>query len=466
MKTKEQKNGAKESVLKRLLIVPFIILILVTLFFNRPMYTSSMLTSQKTESETEVRTDYVDDKGIIRQATDLGYATKIVVMEDGRKAAEQYYDEKGNAAALPAGYSSVRYVYGDGYKRIEYLDAQGQPVVINNDYDTICRTIVEDGKDGTDTYYIAGVQVARKDGYWQYKRVYNADGLSEAWFLDKDGKPVNSASGYALLRRNYSEAGRTDFYFDSELQPVALSLGQYGVRYEDGVTTYLDADGRAVNTTKGYAIIKRDGDKTLYFDKDEHPVTIGRYQYGVKRVDGQNVFLDENGKEMLRLDNILNTHPFYVLVMGIAATAIAVLAKGKGRIGFVAAYIFFIGIMTIFYRENGEQDAVFELFRSYKSFLSSPGTRQNILNNIWLFVPLGAALYCNKPLWLVPVMLSVLIELIQLKFGIGMFELDDIFNNSLGGAIGFLFACGAEKIRGTARRKEPGPDSGKALPFK
>ena len=78
--------------MKTLLIVPFIILILVTLFFNRPMYTSSMLTAQKMESETEVRTDYVDDKGIIRQATDLGYATKIVVMEDGRKTAEQYYD--------------------------------------------------------------------------------------------------------------------------------------------------------------------------------------------------------------------------------------------------------------------------------------------------------------------------------------------------------------------------------------
>lgn len=428
--------------MKRLLVIPFIILILVTLFFLRSTYTSSTLNTQRTESEKEVRTDYVDDKGRVRQASDLGYATKIVTMEDGRKVAEQYFDEKGNAVTFPSGYSSVRYIYGDGYKQIKYFDAQGQPVVINDGYDTISRTLLEDGKDGTDTYFIAGEQVARKEGYWQYKRVYSGEKLSEVWFLDKERAPVNGASGYALLRRSYSEKGWADFYFDSELQPVALSLGQYGVRSEGDVTTYLDAEGRPVNTTKGYAVIRRDGNKMLYFDKEGNPVTIGRYQYGVERVDGQSVFLDKNGNAMFRLDNILNTHPFLVLIMGIAATVAAFLVKGKERIAFVVAYILFIGIMTIFYRESGEQSVVFELFRSYKSFLSSPGTRQNILNNIWLFVPLGAALCSVRPLWPVPIVLSIAIELIQLKFGIGLFELDDIFNNSLGGVIGYLFALG------------------------
>ncbi len=70
--------------------------------------------------------------------------------------------------------------------------------------------------------------------------------------------------------------------------------------------------------------------------------------------------------------------------------------------------------------------------------------RQDILNNIWLFVPLGAALYDPKHRlrWVWAVLLSVGIEVLQYFFGIGLCELDDVFSNGLGAMIGYVTAHG------------------------
>lgn len=91
------------------------------------------------------------------------------------------------------------------------------------------------------------------------------------------------------------------------------------------------------------------------------------------------------------------------------------------------------------YREPGESSAVFELFASYRDFFRSPTTRQNILNNIWLFVPLGAALYDpeHRGRWLWAVALSIVIESVQWFTGIGLCEVDDVISNSLGALIGY-----------------------------
>ncbi len=78
------------------------------------------------------------------------------------------------------------------------------------------------------------------------------------------------------------------------------------------------------------------------------------------------------------------------------------------------------------------------MFWSYRQFLSSPSLRQSIINNIWLFVPLGALLY--KPgskRFLIPFLLSIAIEVTQYLTGIGLCELDDVFSNGLGSIIGY-----------------------------
>lgn len=63
-----------------------------------------------------------------------------------------------------------------------------------------------------------------------------------------------------------------------------------------------------------------------------------------------------------------------------------------------------------------------------------------ILNNIWLFIPLGAILM--KPIgWrgiIACIVLSCIIEVVQYFTGFGLAEFDDNISNGLGGAIGAM----------------------------
>lgn len=91
-----------------------------------------------------------------------------------------------------------------------------------------------------------------------------------------------------------------------------------------------------------------------------------------------------------------------------------------------------------------------QLFDSYRSawINSSPEEWRNLIWNILMFVPLGLllpVLFQNCRKWwvtyLAGVFASVVVELIQLVTGSGVFDLDDIFNNILGAAIGYGIAA-------------------------
>lgn len=402
-------------------IILFLALIAVTavsIFMPEPPKAAD-LEEVTTESESERRTDFVDANGNIAFAADRGFATVVQTLEDGRVVKEEYLDEHGN------------------------------PVVLSSGFDSRHRTYNEAGQADTDTYYIGDTQVERKDKFWGYQRIYTEDQLTEMHYLDREGNLTLNADGIAIVRRTSFEGGYIDFYFDTEGKPVTASLGQYGVKSKDGVTTYLDAEGNPANTNKGYAIVKRIDDKTLYYDVDGNPATIGRSQYGTQRINGQTVFLDANGEPMIRLDNILNSNPLLVLVVGIALTIAALYLKGKTRIFFTIVYILFIGIMTIAYRETGDSAGQLIPFQSYLRFFSNAETRQNILNNIWLFVPLGAILYRadRRYRWLWCLAFSVGIEILQYFTGIGFGEVDDVISNTLGGWIGFELAGRGSVIR-------------------
>ena len=431
-------------------MIPILLIIIITYIMNikNPIRNSDELSEEETSTEDYVRTDYVDSEGNISFAGDKGYATVIKTKQDGHVVLEQYFDEKGKLTVLPAGYAQISRVYeGDLNIEIIYLDVRNQPVVVSSGYDTIRRTYTEAGKADIDTYWIGDQQVRRKEGYWQYQRSYDKSSrICEVRYLDLEGNPVRNTSGYALIRRTYIAPATIDMYFDEDLKPAASTLGQYGEMTEtvDGtiITTYLDAAGEPDNTIRGYAIVKREGTRTLYYDKDGNPVTIGRGQYGMEKVNGQNVYLDADGKQMFRIDNILNTRPYLVLIFGVLMTMVAILVRGKVKVVFLICYIIFIGIMTIAFRESGNRRAVFELFKSYKEFMISPTTRQDILNNVWLFVPLGAALYDpgRRFRWLWAFALSIAIEVVQYFTGIGVCEFDDVFSNGLGALIGYVVA--------------------------
>lgn len=414
-----------------LILIITIALIAFTLYSLKP---TDEITAVTTKTETQTRTDYVDGRGKLVNRS--GYSTLIRTFEDEKPVLEEYYDNKGRPSTLSSGYSKVKRLYKDDLNTvIIYLDADGVPLVTKNGYDSIRRAYYSSGKADTDTYYIGDRQVRGNEGYWQYKRVYNAAGkLSEGWYLDRDGDPIASSLGQYGFHREYDDDGRV------------------------ASVTYLDALGQPMNTNRGYSTIRYSyedsGTKTLYYDVDGRPVTIGRNQYGILKSDGKGYYLDEDGEVMHRLDNVLNTHPWVVLVCGLILMIIAVFLRGRLRTGFLVIYVLFVLYMTMVYREPGESSAVFELFASYREFFRSPTTRQNILNNIWLFVPLGAALYDPEQRgrwlwavasdgsglrcrWLWAIALSIVIESVQWFTGIGLCEVDDVISNSLGALIGY-----------------------------
>lgn len=468
-----------KTIKKRFALLILITLIIVSMVgltiwsINHDQPKTSELETTKTSYIDEfgrevITTSYVDKNGRVTLAADKGYAIYRQTKVDGQSVLEEYLDESGAHVLLSSGYAAVKRDYEDGVNtRIIYLDTTGAPVVINDGYSIIHRTFNDQRLADTDTYWIGEQQVERTQGYWSLHRFYNdKKQLVRQEYRGQNGELVINSSGYAILIRTYNEAGKveTERYYGIDEQPVARSMGQYGYSrsYDEKgrtvSTTYLGADGKPANTSRGYATVKNEympeGTKSLYYDVDNNPVTIGRNQYGVLRSDDQRVLLNEEGEALLRIDNFLSPRPYAVLILGIALAIIAVAIRGnKVQIAFLVCYLIFIALMTIAWRKTGSViKRNYELFSSYRLFFSNKGTRQQILYNVWLFVPLGAIFagifrlkFSGPQSFLLAVLacalVSCTIELIQLVGGLGLFEFDDMVSNGLGGLIGAGVAC-------------------------
>ena len=76
-----------------------------------------------------------------------------------------------------------------------------------------------------------------------------------------------------------------------------------------------------------------------------------------------------------------------------------------------------------------------------------------ILNNIWLFVPLGAIVYRLYPKWratLVPVVISVAVEAMQYLMSVGVREIDDVISNGMGGVVGVVVCWLVRRLLGNS----------------
>ena len=116
---------------------------------------------------------------------------------------------------------------------------------------------------------------------------------------------------------------------------------------------------------------------------------------------------------MFQLSRFLHHEHWAVILYGSLLTIAAALGNRKLNKVPLPIYIVFIMYMTLMYREIGIGKLKLDLFWSYRRFLSSTAYRMEILNNIWLFVPLGAIVYRIYPKWrvvLVPVVISVAVE--------------------------------------------------------
>ncbi len=439
-----------------------------------PYVRSSELEIVQTDGEDTIRYDYMDKTGKITFASDKGYATLLKTTRNGQVIFEQYQDEKGRPARQKAGYCSIAREYDEkGHNTvIHYLNEDQNPVSISSGYATILKTYYENNLADTDTYLdIHGNPTAARSGYSGYKREYDEKKrISRLIYLDAEGHPFQIKAGYAQIIRTYYETEetlskktdkiRTEMYLDASGSPAVLSIGhsgEYREYDENGKnfrTTYLDAEGHPVNTLRGYATVQRTYDSDgnirdeMYFDQEGHPAALSKGQYGIRHEKGKTLYLDENGDAVFSLSGFLYNYPVSVPVLGIMAVALILLTPRKTRWMCFLGYILFILYMTIMYREKGDVQLNLEPFWSYRAAAEDTSMRLDILNNIWLFVPFGAAtmrLLSEKKhkAWISVFFcaaFSLAIEAIQYFSGLGLCELDDIFNNTMGGAIGTFIA--------------------------
>ena len=422
-------------------------------------FMSSELEVKETVEENVTNTSYVNSDGAITDAIDMGYATVQRTRNANGQVTEEFYlDASGNPVERYGDYYGISYEYNSENVVIRYLGADKQPMMLGAGYSTIVRTLV-DGKATDDLYYDLNMQpVQCTGGYYGLHREYDEQELNCAiTYLDVNGQPVICTSGYAVKTYQRDSEGTVigERYFDTEENPVKSSLGQYGELYqrdEQGrisQITYLCADGNSAPTTAGYTVLKRTyhrddtADTDMYFDAEGNPISLSKGQYGIKRSGKVNLLLDKNGHVMLCVDNILNGFPFMVVISGCVICLLIMVLPKKMSIFLTAAYVVFILYETLMFRETGEAKTNFVLFSYAGKFLKEQSVRVGVINNIWLFIPLGTGLYRSfqkKWVLLIPFVMSVAIETTQYITGLGIAECDDVFGNTMGGWIGVLVA--------------------------
>ncbi len=441
---------------------------------TRSSYNSSQLHKKTVKDANTERTDYLDDDGKITIAADLGYATMIVTKTQSSRL-EQYYDDKGEPISRSDGYYAVLREYDEKGNNIcnTYLNSKGMPAVTLSGYAKEEREYNENRQVISSRYYDAeGHPALTTSNAYGKINEYNDNGqICKITYVNASGAPMMTGQGYAIVSRNYytsegPENGRveSEFYFDESGNPVSLTLGQYGVHkeYDEygrvSLLTYLDAEGNPTITKKGYTTVRQTFQANnyiateQYYDQNGNPFALSEGQYGEKKENGQTVYLNQDGKETFNLRNLLYNRSWLVIVLALSAVLLTVLIEKRWNTILLIMCLGAIVYLTLMFRESGEERLRLEPFWSYRLFLTDSKTRADILRNIWLFIPLGAILYRLYPkkiILLVPIVLSIIVEILQYFTGTGLCELDDVISNSLGGFIGYEICkllCGLKDI--------------------
>lgn len=418
------------------------------------------LTLETTQDGNQERQTYVNSDGEPVIPLDRDYATLLRTKDDdGNVVLEQYLDARGEPVFRSGNYAAIAYSREADEIQITYLDAQLNPTTITSGYSCIHRTLTPEGRALQDTYFdLQGEPVKCFGGYYGFLRGYDDRGrVREIVYLDANGNPTRRNGGYSREVRVLDGAGRIAavYYRDGENNPAPASQGQYGEGYqrdENGrvtLITYLDAAGNPAPMNAGYTMLSRsyyrDGYpfEDRYFDADGNPFPLSKGQYGIRRVGDVTLQLNRNGHVMLSVDNLLNGLPMMVLLVGCLLCIALCSLPRKPRVILLAAYVVFIFYETLMFRETGDPRTALIPFSYVGRFWKSYSVRLEVINNIWLFVPLGAGLYSLSPrrrvLW-IPVALTVGIELAQYLTGLGLAQADDNLGNTFGAVMGFLLA--------------------------
>ena len=371
-----------------------------------PSWRLSPHLEEKTDNTSNgTRTDYVNAKGVITVALDKNFATVIRTLDqDGNCVLKQFLDDQGKPISILSGNSAVQTEY-------------------NSDGQWICST-----------------------------------------YLDDKLNPMLGKNGYASMRMTYNENGQpeTETYYDVDGQPTVNSYKNYGVRYEYdkdkrlSVITNLDSAGVPMLNIEHYAICKKtyntDGElyMEMFYDADGNPAKLSNGEFGYIYENGRQICVDQKGRKTFVLRHFLLHSILAVAAIGAVLMLLILFSDRALTRILLLLYIAIIAYMTIIGREVGSGIVIRSIPPNIYLFFANT----EILNNIWLFIPLGALLYKLSHKWwivVLPIALSLFIEIIQLVFDIGAFQFSDLIANSLGGIVGivvcFLFEPVANRIR-------------------
>ena len=413
--------------------------------------------------DNRVITRFENADGELTYAAELHYAMKVTT-KTATGTVELYYDEEGKPAKNTSGYYGLLMEYNSEGQEVKrtFLGLDQNPVICYEGY-AIIDTVYDDTENNKTVYFFddKGEPVCTSFFGHGKKSEFDENGkIQKITYLNTLDEPMVTDIGYASVVYSYysDESHQTgkveyEYYFDALGEPIALALGEYGVHKEydsDGnnsVITYLGQDGNPIVTNEGYTSIKRTFflifyiETESYYDINGTPYNIGERQYGTQKiVSGKGRPLDENGNVSINIRNILDRYPFLIITFALVLLFLSTAINKRMNWALMVIYLICIVYLTLLYRRAKETYTFYGLFRSYSQLLSNAEIRAGILKNIWLFIPLGTILYnlCpNKTVLLIPIIISILIESIQLFVSIGYCELDDVISNSLGGLIGF-----------------------------
>ena len=427
---------------------------------TRDLVRSSSLRAETREEGNVKITEYFDEEGELTFADNLGYAY-IRVTEEGNVRLTEYFDAEGNRAKQGEGHVMMRREYDDaaGKEAVTYLDENAQPMTLKSGYAKRVITYNERNKPVSCYYYDLKDEpfVTEYYGFGQFWEYDGNDNSIVVKYQDAEGRPLVTKSGYAEMHRTFYTEGenvgrvKDECYFDETGRVMTLTNGAYGVHRDYDVfgrntyIGYLNRDGEPMMTTDGYSVIRRtfyedDNVETeMYYDREDRQVALLEGQYGIRKENGNIEYLDKDGETIFNLKNFLYSSPFVVIVAAAVAIVLSFVLGRRGNAVLLILYVGAIAYMTVFFRSGGESRLELRLFWAYRQFFRDPTMRKEIMDNIWLFIPLGTILYRLYPkklILLVPVLLSVVIEVLQYVLGIGLAEVDDVISNSLGGVIG------------------------------
>lgn len=341
-----------------------------------------------------------------------------------------------------------------------YYDAEGNPTFARDlQYAAVERHYDPQGRTVYEYYYDQfGGPTAVSSGYCGIERKYLPDESVVITYLDDEGAPTEDRMGVGKKIIVYSEQRTvvTQMYYNLEGYPTTVLAGYSGYRYYYNNdhkiirVDYLDEAGKLVVIDKGYSIrriiYEADGvSREYYYDNEDRPTALSRGQYGVLHIGRFSFYLNASGRYKFDVNNMFSNCPWLVIVCGLTIAIAVCFWPVRYQTAIALCYLLFILYETVLGRTEVYPNNSFGLFSSYRQFFSNRNTALGIIENIWLFVPIGSASWDVfqkkwKPVCAL-ILLSVSIELIQRFSGRGYFDCDDIISNCIGILIGIGIAC-------------------------